>query len=432
MKKLILLVCFLLVSSFGYSQILEENFSYADGALLSDNGWVAFSGAGNVPLVVTSPGLTYTDYAGSGIGLATTVINGSGSREDDYKSFTSTQTSGSIYTSMMVNVTAGSLTDDYFAAYLPSTSTTLFNGRLYCKDDGAGNISFGISKTTAGSGGIVYGPATFTTGVTYVLVLKYTFNVGSTTDDVITLYAFDGAIPATEPVTAYAGPVGGTATDLADLDRFALRQTSGTLNIIVDGINTQTTWNNSVLPVELASFTSTVSNRDVTLNWSTASELNNSGFEIERSANNVWTKVGNVAGNGTSSTVNNYSFTDRNLATGSYSYRLKQVDFNGNFEYFNLNNEINIGTPSTYALSQNYPNPFNPTTTINFDLPTDGNVSLKLYDMSGKEVATLVNEVRSAGYYSVNFNASQLTSGVYFYTISADNFTATRKMLLVK
>ncbi|HMQ70779.1 MAG TPA: T9SS type A sorting domain-containing protein, partial [Ignavibacteria bacterium] len=156
------------------------------------------------------------------------------------------------------------------------------------------------------------------------------------------------------------------------------------------------------------------------------------GFEIERSSDNVWTKVGNVNGNGTSSIVNNYSYTDRNLATGSYSYRLKQVDFNGNFEYFNLNNEVNIGTPSAYALSQNYPNPFNPSTTINFDLPTDGNVSLKLYDMSGKEVATLVNEVRAAGYYSVNFNASQLTSGVYFYSISADNFTATKKMLLVK
>ncbi len=431
MKKLILLVCFLMVSSFGYSQILEENFDYTLGDSLTQHGWVAFSGTG-VPLVVTSPGLTYTDYAGSGIGLSTMVVNGSGSRQDVYKSFTSSQSSGSIYTSMMINVTTAPTTDDYFAAYLPSTSTTLFNGRLYVKDDGAGNISFGISKTTSGSGAIVYGPATFTTGVTYVLVLKYTFNIGSTTDDEVTLYAFDGAIPATEPVSAYAGPVGGTATDLADIDRFALRQAGSALTVTVDGIYTETSWNNSVLPVELASFTSTVSNRDVTLNWSTASELNNSGFEIERSSDNVWTKVGNVNGNGTSSIVNNYSYTDRNLATGSYSYRLKQVDFNGNFEYFNLNNEVNIGTPSAYALSQNYPNPFNPSTTINFDLPTDGNVSLKLYDMSGKEVATLVNEVRAAGYYSVNFNASQLTSGVYFYSISADNFTATKKMLLVK
>jgi len=242
---------------------------------------------------------------------------------------------------------------------------------------------------------------------------------------------FNGPIASTEPLPT-VGPVTTTQADAVDLGRINLRQGNEALSVIIDGINIDLTWNNSVLPVELASFTSTVSNRDVTLNWSTASELNNSGFEIERSSNNEWTKVGNVNGNGTSSTVNNYSYTDRSLATGSYSYRLKQVDFNGNFEYFNLNNEVNIGTPSTYALSQNYPNPFNPSTTINFDLPTDGNVSLKLYDMSGKEVATLVNEVRSAGYYSVNFNASQLTSGVYFYSISADNFTATKKMLLVK
>jgi hypothetical protein len=430
MKKLILLVCFLLVSSFSYSQLLEENFDYPVGDSLGAHGWVTFSGGATNVLSVTTPGLTYTDYVGSGIGNRTTVIN---SGQDAYKSFTSDQTSGSVYTSMMVNVTTGR-TGDYFAAYLPSTSTTLFNGRLYVKLAANGNLAFGISKTTAGSGGIFYGDSVFTTGVTYVIVLKYTFNVGSTTDDDVTLYAFSGAIPSTEPGTPYVGPVTGTATDVANLGRFALRQgsTGSSPDINVDGIYTENSWNNNVLPVELASFTSTISNRDVTLNWSTASELNNSGFEIERSSNNEWTKVGNVNGNGTSSTVNNYSYTDRSLATGSYSYRLKQVDFNGNFEYFNLNNEVNIGTPSTYALSQNYPNPFNPSTTINFDLPTDGNVSLKLYDMSGKEVATLVNEVRSAGYYSVNFNASQLTSGVYFYTISADNFTATKKMLLVK
>jgi len=433
MKKFILILCFLLVSSLGHSQLITENFDYAPGALLSANGWVAFSGAGSVPIVATSPGLTYTDYVGSGIGIATTIVNGAGSREDDYKSFSSTQTSGSIYTSMMVNVTAGSLTDDYFAAYLPSTSLTLFNGRLYCKNDGLGNISFGISKTTAASGGIVYGPATFTTGVTYVLILKYTFNVGTTTDDVITLYAFSGAIPAIEPGIAYAGPVGGSATDLVDLDRFVLRQTSGTLNIMVDGIYTENSWNNTVLPVELASFTSAISGNNVNLNWSTATETNNAGFDIERSvANGTWSKVGTVEGNGTTTSAHNYSFSDRNVATGTYNYRLKQIDFNGNFEYFNLSNEVNIGLPETFSLSQNYPNPFNPSTSINFSLPTDSKVSLKIYDMSGKEVANLLNEVKTAGYYSINFNASSLSSGIYFYSISAGNFTATKKMMLIK
>ncbi|MFZ1321596.1 MAG: T9SS type A sorting domain-containing protein [Ignavibacteria bacterium] len=188
-----------------------------------------------------------------------------------------------------------------------------------------------------------------------------------------------------------------------------------------------------LLPVELSSFASLVSGSDVTLNWSTASEINNSGFDIERSSvSGTWSKVGSVSGNGTSTTANSYSYTDKNLATGNYNYRLKQIDFNGNFEYFNLSNEVNIGVPVKYDLSQNYPNPFNPSTKINYALPTDGQVSIKIFDMSGKEVMSLLNEVKSAGYYSVNFNASNLSSGIYFYSLSAADFSATKKMMLVK
>ena len=190
-------------------------------------------------------------------------------------------------------------------------------------------------------------------------------------------------------------------------------------------------------PVELASFVSTINGNDVTLNWATTTETNNSGFDIERSSlNGSWSKVGNVTGNGTVTTPHNYSFTDRNVASGTYSYRLKQIDFNGNFEYFSLNNEVNVGIPQKFELSQNYPNPFNPSTSINFDLPFDAKVSIKVFDLSGKEVATLVNGAITAGYHSVNFNASGLSSGVYFYRINAEgsgnNFVATKKMSLIK
>ncbi len=190
--------------------------------------------------------------------------------------------------------------------------------------------------------------------------------------------------------------------------------------------------NNNVLPVELASFTSSVNKNDVTLNWTTSSESNNAGFDIERSTNGVWSKVGFVNGNGTSTATHSYSYMDRNVASGSHSYRLKQIDFNGNFAYHNLNGEISVGVPTKYDLSQNYPNPFNPSTSINYEIPFDGKVSLKIFDMSGKEVATLVNEVKTAGYYTYNFNASNLSSGVYFYSLSANNFTATKKMMLLK
>ncbi len=193
----------------------------------------------------------------------------------------------------------------------------------------------------------------------------------------------------------------------------------------------------ALLPVELSSFTSFINGRNVELNWETVNETNNSGFDIERSdvrgqTSDSWTKIGNVAGNGTSSNGHSYSFIDRNLASGHYSYRLKQIDLNGNFEYFNLSNEVNVGVPVKFDLSQNYPNPFNPSTNLGFGISELGFVSLKVYNASGKEVAALVNEVKPAGYYTINFNALGLSSGIYFYTLKANNFSSTKKMLLMK
>jgi hypothetical protein len=195
-------------------------------------------------------------------------------------------------------------------------------------------------------------------------------------------------------------------------------------------------WDNA-LPVELTSFTSTVSGTDVTLNWATSKEINNSGFDIERSSvASEWTKVGNVSGNGTTNETRSYSFTDKNLASGKYSYRLKQIDFNGNYEYFNLSNEIEIGVPQKFDLAQNYPNPFNPSTKINFALPKDGNIVMSVFDNSGRLVSKVAEGFRTAGYYSVDFSAANLSSGVYFYKLeftgSGSEFTKTMKMTVLK
>lgn len=196
-----------------------------------------------------------------------------------------------------------------------------------------------------------------------------------------------------------------------------------------------------VLPVELLSFVSTVSGSDVTLNWSTSREVNNSGFEIERrdarsETQDVWKKAGFVNGNGNTTENNFYQFTDRGLSQGKYNYRLKQIDFNGNFAYHNLSDEVIVGSPAKFSLSQNYPNPFNPSTKINYDLPFDANVSLKVFDMTGREVVTLVNEFKTAGYYIADFNAANLSTGVYMYRISADangqSFTSEKRMMLIK
>ncbi len=188
-----------------------------------------------------------------------------------------------------------------------------------------------------------------------------------------------------------------------------------------------------VLPVELASFVSVISGNDVTLNWSTSSEINNSGFDIERSSSpEVWEKIGFINGAGNSNESQSYSYTDKGLNAGVYNYRLKQIDFNGNFEYYNLSNEVVIGVPNAFELSQNYPNPFNPETKIDYSVPVNENVKLNLYDMSGKLVRTLVNEFRSAGYYSYRLNASDLSSGIYIYKLESGSVSISKKLMLVK
>ena len=192
------------------------------------------------------------------------------------------------------------------------------------------------------------------------------------------------------------------------------------------------------LPVQLASFNSTVNGRDVNLKWATYSEQNNSHFNVERknTSDENWNMIGKVTGSGNSNEIRNYTFADKGVNTGTYNYRLKQVDYNGNYEYHNLSNAVVIGVPNKYELSQNYPNPFNPTTKIDFQLPRDSKVMIKLYDVSGREVRTIVNEKRTAGFYTVGFDASGLSSGVYFYTIiagfSGNEFVGTKKMVVVK
>lgn len=187
-----------------------------------------------------------------------------------------------------------------------------------------------------------------------------------------------------------------------------------------------------LIPVEMVSFNASVSGNSVNLVWKTATELNNKGFEVERKyeAGN-WTKIAFVSGNGTTTETNVYSYTDNAVKNGKVSYRLKQVDFDGSFEYSDIV-EANIGTPDKFELLQNYPNPFNPTTSIKYTLPAKSKVELRIYNILGKEVANLVNEMQDAGSYEVSFNASGLSSGVYFYELNAGSFNSKKKMVLIK
>lgn len=192
-----------------------------------------------------------------------------------------------------------------------------------------------------------------------------------------------------------------------------------------------------VIPVELTSFAGSISGNNVMLNWSTATEVNNSGFQVERkSIDGNYSSVGFVRGKGTTTEAQEYNFSDNNLAVGKYIYRLKQIDFNGTFEY-SPEIEVEIGLPIRFELSQNYPNPFNPATSIKFSLVSDSRVTLKLFDVVGQEVATLINTDLAAGYHSMVIDGSKLSSGVYFFRLDAtgvngQKYSSVKKMILAK
>ncbi len=195
---------------------------------------------------------------------------------------------------------------------------------------------------------------------------------------------------------------------------------------------------NSPLPINLQSFTSSVYYRNVKLFWSTSLEQNNMGFDIERKivkGNLIsdWTKIGFIKGGGNTSGITNYSFEDNNLFAGNYKYRLKQIDYNGNNEYFYLNTAINIELPKKFSLSQNYPNPFNALTRFDLSLPSDAIISVIIYDISGKEITRFITgRYLKADYYTFVFNAEYLTSGIYFYKLKSEEFSDTKKFLLIK
>ncbi|MDQ3021864.1 MAG: T9SS type A sorting domain-containing protein [Bacteroidota bacterium] len=212
--------------------------------------------------------------------------------------------------------------------------------------------------------------------------------------------------------------------------------------------------NSLSFPVELTSFTASVKTNNVALQWQTVFESNNSGFFVERKSadSSNWTQLGFVNGNGTTNNPHTYNYNDNGLAIGNYNYRLKQVDFNNAFQYFDLSSVVIIMTISisnnnsviadNFILYQNFPNPFNPETVINYVIPAETHhkvsVQLIIYDVLGNEVVTLVNQKQNGGEHSVTFNArlygqaTGLSSGIYLYKLKVNEFEQVKRMMLVK
>jgi hypothetical protein len=193
-----------------------------------------------------------------------------------------------------------------------------------------------------------------------------------------------------------------------------------------------------LLPVELSSFISVSSGRTIQLNWETKTEKNSDRFVIERKTiNAAWEIIGSVKASALSNSPKKYSYSDTKLQSGKYQFRLKMIDNDGSFSYSSIT-EAEVTLPKDFELSQNYPNPFNPATKIDYKLPFDSRITLEVFNLTGERVCQLVNEDQPAGYYTVDLGASRLTSGVYFYKITAigkaikNNFTAIKKMILLK
>lgn len=187
------------------------------------------------------------------------------------------------------------------------------------------------------------------------------------------------------------------------------------------------------IPVELISFEGRIENNKIVLTWITATELNNYGFEIQKLFDNKnWQSIGFMSGKGTSTEKNYYSFSDPGIDRGMHYYRLKQIDHDGSFTYSKIIAVSIENVPLYFNLFQNYPNPFNNSTIITYQIPTDEFVSLKLFDVLGREIKTVINENKKAGYYSVSFKADDLSSGIYFYKLTAGEYNAIKKLILLK
>ncbi|OGU35779.1 MAG: hypothetical protein A2315_02395 [Ignavibacteria bacterium RIFOXYB2_FULL_35_12] len=432
MRKILLLTIFLfnlLLDINVFGQLLIEDFNFTGN--LTDNGYTAHSVGGTNPLATTT-GLTYSGYLGSDIGNAVLIGNAGG--EDVNKGFTEVNTDGAvIYYSLLVNVTdaASSKSGDYFfhiGNRSSLTSFTQFAARIFARIS-SDNINFGISNTSTAT----YGTTNFSKNITYLLIVKYTINTSGVDD--VSLWVFSSGVPSTE-IGAGIAEVTNSLDGEDVIDAFGIRQGSSTTQpqIVLDGIRIATSWSQAPLPVELSSFSAFVNGSAVNLKWHTKTEVNNYGFEILRSTqndNDSWTKIGFVNGHGNSNSPKDYSFTDRSILSGKFIYRLKQIDTDGKYEY-SKEVEVDLGLPKNYSLEQNYPNPFNPSTVISWQSPVGSQQVIKLFDVIGNEVATLINEWKEAGSHSLKFDASDLSSGVYYYKLTTDNFSSTKKMILTK
>lgn len=325
--------------------------------------------------------------------------------------------------SVIYKTTDGGITweNSYLNLYTPGVLSLSFTN----EDAGFGVGIHGVIMRTTNGG---TGWSVLTQGFN-----NWLFSASSIAQNLAWAVGQDGTILHTTNGTNWLSQVSGTIENFNSI--YMVNPWVG--YIVSQEGNIYKTNSGGTIPVSLMDFSAHVDDDLVTLQWSTATEFNNYGFNIERISkigydkNSVWENIGFVPGYGTSSEKHNYTFRDENIKPGQYFYRLKQINYDGSFEYSDIV-EINFLLLNEYSLSQNYPNPFNPISTINYSIREKGSVSLKVFDILGREVKTLINEEQEAGLYNARFDASSFASGIYFYQLKAGEFVETNKMVLLR
>lgn len=402
MKKIIFVFLSMFTSLFTSAQLLTENFNYTTNDSLTANGWLVASGGTTNALRATDSALTLTGYPASGIGKSVPLTT---SGQDVVEDLSVGASNNAVYASFLTKINSAQATGDYFFGFLPQGSTTAFTGRTFVRLSSTGYFRVGVSKGSLGANEtLTYSNDSFVIGQTYLFVLKYTIIPG-TTNDSIKLFVLS-SVPTNEPSTPTTFTLGGTNADVATISRIFIRQGSAasadTLNL--SGIRVNNLWSNTALPVELIHFEAQVfecqacpdspSKTKNMISWSTAWELNNQGFEIQRSTDAVnFETLDFVKGAGNSNTIQSYIYFDRNPRTTNY-YRLKQIDFNGDYEYSKIISATSISETEILV----YPNPFEDNLTFSKNV-----INTKLYNSKGE----LIQE-------GLNLDVEFIPTGIYY------------------
>jgi len=442
--------------------LFQEDFNYPTGDQLVSQGWSAHGSAGTNPVTVVVPGLMYAGHPGSGTGNAARLYE---TGEDVSRSIPGLSDTD-VYVSFLVFVREATTSSSEHFVHL-NIGTHV--GRVFVKK-AEGKIAFGIAKSTETA---IFTEAVYSLNAVYLIAMRYTHLSGND-NDVVRFYVFESGIPSVEPALASLGPIISAGPEPSEITTVALRQGGSVVSdIVVDGFRIGTSWSDAGLPVTFSRFTASVAGTDVTLRWTTETEAGNYGFEIERreispihadirgleSENDggrisnqrqdettnqrhdsrftihdsqQWLTIGFVPGSGTSSSPKDYSFVDREVTQGRYAYRIKQIDHSGASSYASSLDISVIPSPLRLTLAENYPNPFNPTTTIRFFTQDEARARIGVYDVAGRMVRVLLDEVIGAGVHEMTFDAGGLPSGTYLVRLQSGSRMVTRKVVLMR